>query len=373
MSVTTKHRLARRSMSALGLLLALTLVVPSSVAAQRPSAPRVPPNVTMGSGSGERLIVTYRKGTTESARRGVRVGANSRLVRTLDLIHAEVVKPVGTSLAATMAELRRDPRVAAVQVDHKLALDGDPTEEPDFTYQWALENTGEWIFNGVTSVPDVDADAATAWQTATGAGVTVAVLDSGVDFSHPDLVGQAWVNPGESGNGRETNGLDDDGDHYIDDVNGANVCGDAADNVLYVPGSDAVKHGTAVASVIAAAANGVGMTGIAPGARIMGVRFLIPNVCDSDSDAIRAIDYAIGSGAKIINASWGGSVNSPALQAAVDAANAAGILFVAAAGNVPTSLRHYPAGIELPNVLSVGAIQADGDPSSFTTYGSWVD
>jgi subtilisin family serine protease len=375
MSVTATHRRVRRAFGALAVLLAVALVLPASMAAREPRGATVPANTTAASTSdGDRLIVTYRRGTTDTARRGIRLGASSKLVRTLDLINADVVKPVGTSLSAAMAELGADPRVAAVQVDHKLALDGDPTAEPDFTYQWALENTGAWVFDGVTSVPDVDTDAAAAWPSVTGAGVTVAVLDSGVDFSHPDLMGQAWVNPGESGAGRETNGVDDDDNGYIDDVNGANVCDDVADNVLYVPSaSSLLKHGTAVASVIAGAANGIGMTGIAPDARIMAVRFLVPKVCESDSDAIRAIDYAIGAGARIINASWGGPINSPALQAAVDAANDAGILFVAAAGNVPTSLPHYPAGIDLPNVLSVGAIQANGDPSSFTTYGSWVD
>jgi len=368
MSVTaTRHR-ARRRLGALAVLLGATLLIPMPAAAHGPLGAGVP---TASTGVVDRLIVTYRKGTTEAARRGVRLGASSKLVRTLDLIHADVVTPVGTSLSAAMAALRSDPRVAAVQVDHKLYLDSDPTQEPDYPNQWGLENTGGTSFEGLDQVPDVDIDASAAWGSVTGAGVTVAVIDDGVDFAHPDLASQAWTNPGESGGGKETNGVDDDGNGYVDDVHGANVCFDAADGVLHVAGAD--FHGTSVSSVIAGAANGVGMTGVAPDARIMGVRFLISDKCDTDSYAVLAIQYAVAMGAKIINASWGGPFPSPALEAAISAANDAGVLFIAASGNDGSSLKHWPAASDLPNVLSIGAIDPDGTMAPYSNYGSWVD
>ena len=368
MSVTATHHRARKALGALAILLAAALLVPATVAARGPIGADVPAPTTSDA---DRLIVTYRAGTPEAVRRGIRLGASSKLVRTLDLIHADVVKPVGTSLSAAMATLRADPRVAAVQVDHKLYLDGDPTQEPDYGLQWGLENFGGTSFEGFEQVPDVDVDASAAWASVTGAGVTVAVIDDGVDFAHPDLTGQAWTNPGESGGGKETNGVDDDGNGYVDDVHGANVCFDAADGVLHVAGAD--FHGTSVSSVIAAAANGVGITGVAPDARIMGVRFLISNKCDTDSYAVLAIQYAIDMGAKIINASWGGPFPSPALEDAIAAANEAGVLFVAASGNDGSSLKHWPAASDQPNVLSIGAIDPDGAMASYSNYGSWVD
>src|SRR5262245_13206683 len=208
MSVTATSHRARKTLGAFAVLLAAALVVPASVAARGPIGAGVPAASTSDA---DRLIVTYRKGTPEAVRRGIRLGASSKLVRTLDLIHADVVKPVGTSLSAAMATLRADPRVAAVQVDHKLYLDGDPTQEPDYGLQWGLGKTGGFSFEGYEQMPDVDIDAAAAWGSVTGAGVTVAVIDDGVDFAHPDLASQAWTNPGESGGGKETNGLDDDG------------------------------------------------------------------------------------------------------------------------------------------------------------------
>ena len=342
--------------------------MPAPAAARGPLGADVPAASTSDA---DRLIVTYRTGTTEAVRRGIRLGASAKLVRTLDLIHADVVKPVGTSLRDAMATLRADPRVAAVQVDHKLYLDSDPTQEPDYDLQWGLENGGGTSFEGYEQVPDVDIDASAAWGSVTGAGVTVAVIDDGVDFGHPDLAGQAWTNPGESGGGKETNGVDDDENGYIDDVHGANVCFDAADGVLHVPGAD--FHGTSVSSVIAAAANGVGITGVAPDARIMGVRFLVSDKCDTDSYAVLAIQYAIDMGAKIINASWGGPFPSPALEDAISAASDAGVLFVAAAGNDGSSVKHWPAASDQPNLVSVGAIDSDGAMAAYSNYGAWVD
>ena len=234
MSVTVTHHRARQALGAAAVLLAAALSVPAPAAARGPLGADVPAASTSDA---DRLIVTYRTGTTEAVRRGIRLGASAKLVRTLDLIHADVVKPVGMSCAMRWPRCG-DPRVAAVQIDHKLYLDSDPTQEPDYDLQWGLENAGGTSFEGYDQVPDVDIDASAAWGSVTGAGVTVAVIDDGVDFGHPDLAGQAWTNPGESGGGKETNGVDDDDNGYIDDVHGANVCFDAADGVLHVPGAD---------------------------------------------------------------------------------------------------------------------------------------
>ena len=155
--------------------------------------------------------------------------------------------------------------------------------------------------------PDADIDARQALGITTGDPATVvAVIDDGVDFSHPDLAGRAWTNPGESGDGRETNGIDDDGNGYIDDVHGWDFCHD--DNTVHDPDQD--FHGTHVAGTIAASLNGVGVVGVAPNVSIMALKFIsddMPKDCGLDSQAIAAIAYAKSFGVHIANASWGGT------------------------------------------------------------------
>jgi subtilisin family serine protease len=298
-----------------------------------------------------------------------------------------VVRPRGRSLASALNALRADPAVERAEPDSYLALDLDPTGEPWYPDQWALENTGGDDFDGVISKSDVDIDAAGAWPIATGAGVTVAVVDDGVDFADPELAAQSWTNAGESGGGKETNGVDDDGNGFIDDVHGTNLCGDASPQTLHVPfnehnpntSSDDTGdfHGTAVAGVIAAAANGAEGVGIAPDAKIMAVRWLESgpweDECAQTSLAIEAIHYAVDNGADIINASWGGAGDDPDLEDAIQYAADHDVLFVAAAGNEGTSTRHYPAAYDQSNLIAVGAIQPDGVLADFSNYGSWVD
>lgn len=328
-----------------------------------------------------RILVRYREGLGATARERSRSTAAVRAIRDVRPVApggVEVVRPAG-DLRAALAALRADPAVVSAEPDHPRFSAAAPTTEPLVAYQWSLENDGSIPELGATT-PDVDIDAFGAYARASGAGIVVAVIDDGLDFSHPDLVGQAWVNPGESGAGRETNGVDDDANGYVDDVNGVNVCdldGTPASQ-LHVPGDD--FHGTAVASVLAAASNDVGMAGVAPNARIMGIKFLwddenldVDPQCASDSYAIEAIDYAIAHGADVINASWGGPGAGDELELAIARARAAGVVVVAAAGNSSSGDPHYPAAYATPNVVSVGAIDPDGTPASYTNAGPWVD
>jgi subtilisin family serine protease len=349
------------------------------------------PARTQPARAADRIIVKYRESTSASTRGRSRVAAGVELSRKMRSIDAEVVRPKGRSMADALAALRSDPAVERANPDSYLQLDADPTDEPWYQYQWGLENTGDYVFSGVESVVDVDIDAAGAWPISTGTGVTVAVLDDGVDFDDPELAGQGWTNPGESGpdgNGgdKSTNEVDDDGDGAIDNLHGINLCGDADPDVLHVPfnphgpGTDDDTgdfHGTAVAGVIAAAANGAEGVGIAPDADIMAVRWLEggpwEDECAQTSLAIDAIHYAVDKGADVINASWGGAGDDPDLKDAIQYAANHHVLFVAAAGNEGTSVPHYPAAYDVPNLISVGAIQADGELTDFSNYGSWVD
>jgi len=197
-----------------------------------------------------------------------------------------------------------------------------------------------------------------AWtQGFTGEGILAAVVDTGVDLTHPELVSNLWVNEGEiPGNGR-----DDDGNGFIDDVRGWDFAG-GDDNP-----SDQNGHGTHVAGTIAAANNGVGVTGVAPGATIMPVRVLDANGAGSTSSVAAGIRYAVDNGADLINLSLGGGFSSTILSALEYAAEHA-VMVIAAAGNRGASSPDYPAAhsADLSNVLSVEAHAADGAKATFS-------
>lgn len=192
--------------------------------------------------------------------------------------------------------------------------------EPAALNQWSLENVGQ--FGGTV---DADIDGEEAWDAATGDGIVVAVIDSGLDMDHEDIVDNLWVNPGEVPN----NGIDDDGNGFVDDVNGWDFVG--GDNNPQDAGLSG--HGTAVAGIIAAPFNGVGIAGVAPDATIMVLRACGALFCEDD-DAIQALYYAANNGADVINMSFGrDSGGDTAFEIAVQNAVDLGAVVVAAAGN----------------------------------------
>lgn len=210
--------------------------------------------------------------------------------------------------------------------------------------------SSDWNVNAV--------EAPEAWAAGyTGQGVTVAVIDTGVDLDHPDLVNNLYVNPGEIAG----NGIDDDGNGYIDDVSGYDfVSGDARPD-------DGNGHGTHVAGTVAASRNGRGATGIAPDAKILPVRVLNDNGSGSDFSVAAGIRYAAEIGAEIINLSLGGGYSSRILSA-IDYATSLGSLVVAAAGNESASQPSYPArhSANSSSVLSVGAHDSRGNIAGFS-------
>lgn len=231
-------------------------------------------------------------------------------------------------------------------------------DDPSFGSLWGLNNTGQ---TGGTA--DADIDSPEAWEKTTGSdSVIIAVVDTGVAYNHPDLTDNIWVNAGEI----PDNGIDDDGNGYIDDVYGW----DFIDNDGYP--EDFNSHGSHVAGTIAAQGNnGSGVTGVMWNARIMAIRFLGLTGSGSTSDALSAILYATANGAHIINNSWGGTGFSQALKDAIDASTA---LVVCAAGNEGTdndgSLPSYPASYSSPNIISVAATDHNDNLASFSNYGA---
>lgn len=283
-----------------------------------------------------------------------------------------VVSAGSRATATVRRNLAGDARVVAVAPNQQRELAQDIAAEPSFPQLWGLHNTGQRLVGTTreTGIANVDIDGLQALAGGIGdPAVVVAVIDDGVDLAHPDLAARAWTNPGEAGP-LATNGLDDDGNGFIDDVHGWDFCND--DNTVHDAGADG--HGTHVAGTIAASLNGTGTVGVAPGISIMALKFIDDGwTCGTDDLATAAIDYAASFGVPIINASWGGPQPSSVLDAAIADS---GSLFVAAAGNggqdldKPSGDRYYPASSTLPNVLAVAAVDQSGRIASFSNYGA---
>lgn len=213
-----------------------------------------------------------------------------------------------------------------------------------------------------------------AWDTRTDASaVVVAVVDTGIRYTHEDLKDNMWKNPGETGtdsNGRdkEVNRVDDDNNGVVDDVYGYDAVGQDGDP------NDDEGHGTHCAGTVAATGNnGVGVVGVAWRAKIMACKFLDSSGTGTTSDAIIALNYARAQGAQITSNSWGGGGYSRLLEAAILEMNSRGIAFVAAAGNSASDNDRrptYPASYEAPNVVAVAATDADDVLANFSSTGA---
>jgi subtilisin family serine protease len=247
-----------------------------------------------------------------------------------------------------------------------VALEPNPVGAPNdplFGDQWALNNTGQ---NGGKANAHIDA--LKAWAKTRGsAEVVVAVLDTGVDYTHKDLAENMWIRPANVPQ------YVDQELGTIDDIHGYDAEANAGDPM------DDNGHGTHCAGIIGAEGNnGEGISGINWNVKIMPLKFLGRGGFGNVNDAIEAINYAIerkksGVNLRVINASWGSTQRSKALEDAIKAAGEAGILFVAAAGNSSTDndrRAHYPSNYDLPNMLSVAALDRNDQLASFSNYGA---
>jgi subtilisin family serine protease len=247
-------------------------------------------------------------------------------------VHALPV-PIGRECAAIQA-LRQDPAVAFAELDHVVRVaDVVTPNDPGWAYQW-----------GPAKI-----NAPTAWDITTGTtGVTIAVVDTGVQMDHGDLNDNVWINPGET-----VNGIDDDGNGYVDDIHGWDFVHDDNDS------RDDHGHGTHVAGIAGARINnGLGIAGMAGGARLMSIKVIRADNTGTYSDLAEGIIYAVDNGARVINLSIGGEPPSGVLQAAVDYAHDRGALLVAAAGNTDGDVL-YPGASE--HALAVSATEPDDD------------
>jgi subtilisin family serine protease len=320
------------------------------------------------------VIVKFKENVRQS--RQARIERQEGLVKLEDLplTGAGLYKVEGQSVQQAIRDLNRLRHdVAYAEPNRKVYPSQAYEAEPSFGQLWGLHNTGQQI-NNVNGTSDVDINAKEAFAVTPGnPNLVIAVIDDGVDFSHPDLASRAWKNPGESGNGKETNGIDDDGNTYIDDVNGW----DFLNNDNSVHDSTSQGHGTHVAGTIAASLDGQGVVGVAPNVKIMALKFM-GSSGGSGTDIVKALNYAKSKGVKISNNSYGyqGSP-SPSLKKTIEAS---GQLFVAAAGNggadgigddndKDPNNTHYPASFDSFNVFSVTAINNQGKLAIFSNYG----
>lgn len=274
--------------------------------------------------------------------------------------YQQVKLPPGVGIEEALELYLEDPDVEHAEPNYLVYANIAPPDDTHFNRLWGLHNTGQNV-NGTSGTDDADIDAPEAWDVTTGSSaVVVAVIDSGVDVNHPDLAANIWTNPGEIAG----NGIDDDENGYVDDVNGWDFFINDNDP------RDANGHGTHVAGTIAAAGNNAaGVTGVSWSAQIMALRFLDAWGGGTTANAIAAIEYADAMGADIINNSWGGGAYSQFLKDAIDACNA---LVVCAAGNSGSnndSIPHYPSSYSSANIIAVAAGDQDDNRAYFSNYG----
>ena len=301
------------------------------------------------------LLVQFRTDSSDDDRDGCcrKVGLGAidkyKIVDGLALIHVASGDPV-----ATMAALQAEPTVLRTGLNYLMTTQVVPNDSL-FGSTWGMNNTASQLN---------DIDAPQAWDIYTGdPNYRVAVIDTGIDFNHPDLQGNIWVNPGEIAN----DGIDNDGNGYIDDVRGWNFVTNTNNP------QDGNGHGTHVSGTIAAKGNnGIGVAGVAWNAKIVPLKFLSDTGSGTTANAIKAIDYCTANGIKLSNNSWGGGLFDSLLLQAITNAGAADHLFIGAAGNsalnIDVSLS-YPASYNLSNMVNVASTTNTGALSVFSNYG----
>lgn len=308
------------------------------------------------------VLVRFAKGADARERTAARAEAGTRFRQVLPVRGLQLVQPEpGVSARTAIDRLERSPEVLYAEPDLIRKASATPNDGL-FGLTWGMRNTGQSV-EGVSGTPGADISAPAAWDRTTGsAAVTVGIVDSGVDATHPDLAPNIWTNPNEI----PGNGIDDDGNGLVDDVRGWDWVGGSANP------ADQNGHGTHVSGTVGARGNdGTGVAGVSWNVKLAALRVLDANGNGSTSNVIKAYAYASQKGFRVVNASFGGAGYSNAEHDALAAAG--NTLFVAAAGNAgvdndvtPT----YPCSYDLANVICVAATDQNDNLASFGTGGS---
>jgi len=289
-----------------------------------------------------------------------------------DLNMIVVKRPIFETRESAIQTLSQNPNIEYVEPNYIYRASKTP-DDPMLGQLWGLSNTGAEDSSGQAGVAGVDIGAEQAWDIETGNDKTlVAVIDSGIDYNNPEIQNNIWTNKAEA---KGKPGIDDDKNGIIDDIHGADFS-----NPSHPTGDplDGFGHGTHCAGTIGAVGNdGKGLVGVAWKTKIMAAKFLDKDGHGTLDGALMAINYATKMNAKIMNNSWGAGAYSKSLLEVITRAHKANALFVAAAGNEskdndsndPTVIPAYPASYNLPNILSVAAVDNTGKLASFSNYG----
>jgi subtilisin family serine protease len=325
------------------------------------------------------LLVQMKSGISKSASLSVHSALGATKIKDLGDGLEAVKLPADMSVTEAISLYSTNLNVISVSPNYFRYARQTFPNDPLFGFLWGMNNTGQTT-NGT---PDADIDAPEAWELTTGdPNLVIAVVDSGVDYNHPDLAANMWINPGEIAG----NGIDDDANGYIDDVHGINAI-----NGALSPGDplDDHGHGTHVAGTIGATGNNsVGVTGVNWNVKIMALKFLAPDpesggAFGTTEDEIECLNYIAdqadrGQEIVAVNASFGNfSAFFSFEQNAIDNLRQRGILFVAAAGNGDVNgngvendeLLHIPSSYDLPNLISVASTDDTDRLSGFSNFG----
>lgn len=305
------------------------------------------------------VLVKFKPGVDKALKQEIFAGVGARALRATRLRQVSVLELQDDRVEGVVAQFANHPLLEYAEPNYYLE-NAEVPDDPDFGTQWHLRNTGQEVGPWGRGTPGVDISATHAWNVTTGSDeVIIAVMDTEVDFNHPDLAGNIFVNTAEIAG----NGIDDDGNGYVDDIRGWDFVQD--DNTP----DGSYGHGTAVASMIACTTdNGIGAASAGYRARILPVK-----VTDSLGFST-AVEYAVLMGAQIINMSKG--IGPTYAQIAYDAtarADSAGVLMVCAAGNVHSDLDagaiYFPASYPFDLIIGVASTGYDDEISGFSNYG----
>ncbi len=339
----------RRAFSAVVSLLALVSVtLGAGLAHAKPPAPEYV--------KGE-VLVKFKAGVRASEVSAVIASEGASVLKRYWINDVHRLKVQDTE--AAIASLGKNPLVQYAEPNHIVHTLATPND-PSYSQLYGMNNTGQ---TGGTA--DADIDAPEAWDVTTGSSsVLVGDIDTGLDYNHPDLAANVWTNPGEIA----ANGIDDDANGYVDDVHGVNTITGSGDPM------DDNQHGTHTAGTIGAVGNnGVGVVGVAWNVKILACKFLSAAGSGSIADATECMQYTTSKGVRLTSNSWGGGGFSQSFQDALTAAENAGILFIAAAGNASSdndAVANYPSNYPNANVIAVAATDHNDALASFSSYGA---
>jgi RHS repeat-associated protein len=307
------------------------------------------------------MLVRFRQGVSEQDKTRLVEGKGMKRAKRLrgrSRLEKLALKP-GQDLDAVLTDLRSNPAIELAEPNYLVSRDEVVPDDPSFNDQWALRNTGA---TGGQAGADIQAVA--AWETTTGApGTVIAVIDSGIDFTHPDLQNNQWTNAAETADGN-----DNDNNGLADDLHGWDWVANSGTVV------DENGHGTMIAGVIAAEGNnGAGTTGVMWHAGLMSLRVLDNTGTGDVASAVEAIDYAVDHEARVINCSWGTDQESVALKEAIQRAGTYGVVVVSSAGNSGKDIEnapYYPSSFGLSNQISVASTDNFDRLATWSNYGA---